>query len=206
MFTPSLLKPPVEYSRCQRLQPGPVNELTKTPNLPHEVDKLDTGLRALLRRLVNEQALWPLFLHGSVGSGKTCAALTLLEHYGGWYTKLGYLHELVQDARAGRLHWSGPTADQITVRSLRAAWSEANVTMIDEVGLRSLSDPAYETLYTAIEERERQPLMVISNFSLSELSEQGLCDERIRSRLKCGSEYELTGDRRMEDDKSGAPS
>lgn len=198
IFTPATLVPPPEVSRCQSLRMGPLIELAPLPRLPHGIDGMNLGLRKLFRQLITGHEPWPLFLYGDTGSGKTCAALTLVDHYGGWYTTVDELHGLVQSARAGTLWWPHETGGKISVMGLWRAWSEVNVAVLDEVGLRKLTEPAAETLKIALDKREFTPSVVISNFSVEELTKRGLCDARVAGRVACGTAYQLTGDRRME--------
>src|SRR5436309_2297801 len=65
--------------------------LTAEPHRTHlmrlhrEMSAIAPGLRDAIRELVSGEAPWPLFLHGDVGAGKSCAALCVLDHAGGDY-------------------------------------------------------------------------------------------------------------------------
>ena len=64
--------------------------------------------------------------------------------------------------------------------------------VIDEIGAREkVSDHQYETLKTAIDRRQGQPLVLISNVSPPELSR--VFDDRIASRCGAGTVVEVIG-------------
>ncbi len=139
---------------------------------------------------------WPLVLCGSVGSGKTFAAVALLDAVGGgcrYYSLAEMCDELIQ-ANRGELYWG---SERITAGAFWADWRKRRCAVIDEIGARhNVSDFSYETLKRAIDERERvaAPLVCISNLSLSDIG--ALYDDRIASRLAAGTLVEIEGDDR----------
>jgi hypothetical protein len=50
------------------------------PGIERSIASIDPALRQSLRRLALGELPWPCFLHGPVGTGKTLAALCLLDH------------------------------------------------------------------------------------------------------------------------------
>lgn len=147
-----------------------------------------------MRDLAKHGEPWPLVLVGRTGGGKTCAALCAIDHFGGWYTELADFSELVLRARAGELQADG--GYRYTTDDVWRRWSEANLTVIDEIGLRTPTDNQFETLKRMLDRREGMPLIVISNFRLPELAR--VYDDRIVSRLACGTVIETTEDRRVQ--------
>jgi DNA replication protein DnaC len=135
-------------------------------------------------------------LIGDTGSGKTCAALCLLDHAGyGAYAEVGQLCEDLIAALDGRfLHYSilfYPT-------HVWNVWISANVTVLDEVGAREkVSDHHYNVVKKALDLREGKPSVVISNLTLEAISQ--VYDDRVASRMSCGTVVALTGDRRLEE-------
>jgi DNA replication protein DnaC len=82
----------------------------------------------------------------------------------------------------------------------RSRWwfiRDADVAVIDELGTRSRdSDVEYSAVKGAADAREHKPTIWISNHPPQQMRE--LYDDRIFSRICCGTWYELTGpDRRM---------
>src|SRR5437868_6300640 len=58
------------------------------PSVQRSADLIDKDLRATINRLINGNEPWPLFLHGPAGTGKTAAALCLMDFAGGRYFTL----------------------------------------------------------------------------------------------------------------------
>jgi DNA replication protein DnaC len=158
-------------------------------------DLIEPSLRAAIRACVEGTQPWPLAILGEAGSGKTCAGLCVIDHYGGWYVTLPELCELVIGAQQGTLTW--PSGHKRTVHEIWGDWRVANVTVLDEVGTRTnVSDHHYEVFKRALDVREGRPAVVISNLTMSELA---TCyDNRIASRLSAGTVHTCSGDRRME--------
>jgi DNA replication protein DnaC len=151
------------------------------PDIPRQRDALKPEVRRMLGDLLAGERLWPLFLHGDAGRGKTCAALTLY------------------DAVPGALYW---TLDELMEYAYTAsAWvwfysQRARLVIVDEIGGRSTeTDREYVTLKHMADIREHRPVIWISNLTPAELGET--YDDRIHSRLTSGTVVELTGpDRR----------
>ena len=171
--------------------------------LPRDLAQIDNSLRNNMRAVAKAQAPWPLFIHGPVGTGKTCAALCLLDHCiggGEYFTEIGLWKRLLF-AETGRLVQSGEFGQVDSVlwpetiwRSLRRTW----LVVLDEVGSRGqVSDALYDCTKEVLEVRLNKPLIMISNFGLERIAE--IYDDRIASRLAAGTVVEVKGkDRRIE--------
>lgn len=175
-------------------------------HLPHKrrsIAEIDPALRQTIRQLVQGEERWPLFLFGAVGTGKTCAALALLDHADcyeggrsgkGKYLTATELAELVIEAQQGRLYDGDyPAGVQTVWRGL----STAPLVVLDELGARErVSDHAYGVVKRLIDLREGLPLVAISNLDLGTLAQR--YDDRIASRLAAGTVCRLEGeDRRL---------
>jgi DNA replication protein DnaC len=165
--------------------------------LPHkkrEIAAIEAPLRQLLRNLVSGQASWPLFLYGQAGSGKTCAALCLLDYCRGQYwTAADWCEALIL---AGKGHFVWPLDKK--PRTPAGLWEGArkcSVLVLDEIGLRKeVSDFHYECVKRLLDIREGRPLVCISNSTLSQIGR--LYDDRVSSRLAAGSVYAMASDDR----------
>lgn len=187
----------LELSRppnCVPLTPG------MSPNrwLPDKVRRRD-GIRPdiekALQAIIAGNRPWPLVMVGEAGSGKTCAALVVIDTYGGLYYPVVHWCERVRDAEFGNLRTSN--GYQITRYEVWKEWTEANIVVLDEIGSRmTVTDAHYEHVKRAIDTREGRPAIFISNLSLADLSTA--YDDRIASRLSGGTVIELKGDRRGE--------
>jgi len=153
--------------------------------------QVDPELVGVFRRLVAGEDPWPLFLHGPVGAGKTLAALSLADvtRTAAYFTADGLCktaHELRDEPVMLRGLW-----DAIEVKDL---------IILDELGLRSnVSDACYETIKRVADLREMHAGRVgifISNLDANQLAR--VFDDRLGSRLFCGTHFELKGrDRRF---------
>lgn len=163
--------------------------VTKEPNvraikeIPRRLDLVAPELRRVFRGLVSGELRWPLYLHGLVGTGKTLAALCLHDHVpGARYVTVEKL------------------ADAVVAQNDRE-WTrlrENRLVVLDELGARQRDTDLH---YTAIQrladirELRNRVAVYVSNLSIVELA--ALYDDRIASRLSCGTRFELKGaDRR----------
>jgi len=165
------------------------------PEVSRQVDAITPTLRDALGLLVRGDAPWPLFVHGAVGTGKSCAALCLLDHTSGHYhTALG-LAELLARSQQGRY-----TETELSSRETRVIWPElvwswlsgTPLVVLDELGSRGhVTDHQYETVKRLIDCRHGKPLVCLSNLCLEELA--SLYDARVADRLAAGTKVHLTG-------------
>lgn len=155
-------------------------------------------LRQEIRKLVAGESPWPLLLDGKVGTGKTCAALCLLDYAGGeYYTVAGLCSTLIQ-SQQGRLEWSHEgRGGTLWPEKLWAKLAAAPLVVLDELGCRDKpTDAHYEAVKTLIDERHGKPFVVISNLTLDRI--EALYDDRVSSRLAAGTVFTLSGqDRRI---------
>ncbi len=156
------------------------------------------GVRAEIRSARTESSDWPLFFFGPPGRGKTCAALSLLDwlyHPYRFYTAAS-LRQLLIDAQQGR-----DTKDYPYGIRPAEVWRDiaaANMVVLDEVGVgQSVTDHHYEAVCGVLDKRNGLPLVVISNLSPAEIAT--VYDDRIHSRLCCGTLVDFSGypDRRI---------
>lgn len=165
------------------------------PSKHRDREKLATHLRDAVKSCMEGKSPWPLFVHGECGSGKTCAALCVLDFVGrGIYLTVEEWVEMCDEARKGRLQFS--SGYKRTLSELREAYKNAPMVVLDELGNRKLPDRDYTNLHWAIDVREGKPLVCCSNENLSEIVK--IYDDRIASRLRGGTVVFLEGDRRKD--------
>ena len=176
------------------------------PTVPREIGKIDDGLRAKIRELVTGKAEWPLLLHGPAGTGKTSAALCLLDlvHDGKYATAgewAGWLADAMADRKVSLPWWTKTGSGERQYMRKAPTYfldmaSKADLFVIDELATRTISDHHYDCLKRLIDLREGKPLIAISNLSPEELEK--LYDDRVVSRLAAGTVLRLGGqDRRV---------
>lgn len=151
--------------------------------------------RLMIRDVVTGKLPWPLTLWGGVGTGKTCAALCILDRC--IFSRRYYT--VVEFVERARLAGCGEL-EGMTITGFWDYWHNADITCLDELGSRSnrekVSDHHYETVKRAIDSRQEQPAIWISNLSLEELAT--VYDDRIASRLSEGTVVHMAGeDRRV---------
>jgi DNA replication protein DnaC len=173
---------------------------------PREIANVDPVLKDVLRNLVRGQAAWPLFLHGQPGTGKTCAALALLDHLWEWQGQFATATELtsrvmVTFGSREPFDWRpfGPYRDEGCHPSGMPKNNQGSLLVVlDELGTREkVTDTHYETVQRVIDLREGGlPLILISNLTIVGIGR--VYDARIASRCEAGTVVELGGsDRRV---------
>jgi DNA replication protein DnaC len=174
------------------------------PNYQRDIAKIDPGFRNELRRIVTGEAPWPLLLYGPAGTGKTCAALCLLDYAGGRYFTMNSLCAELIDSQQGRLYSESSCIDGTYVESRRiypqTFWERIErekLVVLDEIGANELvSDHHYDAIHRILEVRKNRPFVAISNLPPEQI--ERLYDGRIFSRLACGTVVHLQGcDRRL---------
>jgi hypothetical protein len=152
---------------------------------PRDRRRIPEPLAAALGDCVTGRRPWPLFVTGPAGCGKTCGALCLADRVPGRsiHLELSALAETVR-----RALFAGPgTADD-----LWDEWRRASFGILDELGIREhVSDHVYAVAKTALDVRERRPLIVLSNIGLDRIAE--LFDDRVASRCAAGTVIDLAG-------------
>lgn len=161
------------------------------PDIIRTWNAVDNRLRDTLLLLAGGGAPWPLYLYGSVGTGKTRASLTLVDHAQGSYWTVTDLMDRMRERQ--RTPWP----DHYNEGSPEEAHY---VAVLDELGThRIVSDFEYDAVYKFVRWREDLPAIYISNHPPSKI--RTLYDRRIESRITCGTAFHLDGpDRRATDD------
>lgn len=135
-------------------------------------------------RAVQREAVWPLYIYGNPGSGKTCIAALIYEAFTRrpmWSRADDFLLEYV-DRGDGR-------------KALQAKVDGTPCLFLDDLGVRPPTPPMLQAIFDVLEMRKGRPVVIVSNHDLRKLSE--IYDERIVSRLSAGTVLEIRGaDRR----------
>jgi len=148
-------------------------------------------MKETMLKLLEGTAKWPLYLHGSAGSGKTCALRLLVALVS--RSKYDTFHDFLVTLRE---YGSGKFSDANELTIWNRYRKDFDLTVIDEVGSRTPSDFQYETMCRLLDAREDKPFVVASNLTLMELSK--LYDDRVSSRCGAGTVYKMAaGDRRF---------
>lgn len=153
------------------------------PHLYRTMLQVAPGLLAAFDGLRDGRSPWPLYLHGKVGRGKTRACLWLADMVE--FGRLWSVEEIMRLMLANQAPWEWyPTTPRLAI--------------LDELGMH---DPTRDFEFDAVKGfadwREDRPAVYVSNQPPKRIQE--LYDQRIASRVLCGTVYELTGaDRRFE--------
>ena len=152
-------------------------------NLDRSLGQIQNSLLRTLQGLAKGKAPWPLYLHGMAGTGKTRGCLAFLDHVP--ESRYVTVDQVVGETMSKN--------DYLTYKML----PEYQVVVVDEVGMRARSTEIdYQTVKKLADRREDQPMIWVSNASPAALV--AAYDDRIASRLLCGTVFELCDqDRRM---------
>lgn len=139
---------------------------------------------------------WPCFLHGPPGTGKTCAALCLLDRVVGKEKSYYTVRELCSTLiKADRGELFSSTGYEIHRSKILEKIQRAGFAVLDEIGMRSgVTDHHYEAVAEWLDGRGDKPSIVISNLGLDEI--QRLYDDRIADRLSAGTVIAVSGESR----------
>lgn len=173
---------------------------TFLPRLEREVAGIDRELLSVLMALTLGESRWPLFLNGPAGSGKTCAALWLLDHCrNGKYFTVTELTDALTAMMKGELRQlcDGQGHYRVYQADYWHRVGHASLVVLDEIGCREkVTDHHYEAVKRVLDVRQGLPLIVISNLDLAAVAK--LYDDRIASRLAGGTVVTLRcEDRRL---------
>lgn len=195
---------------------NPTPTCSANPNVRRELAEISLALRSTIRELVSGSKPWPLYLWGPAGTGKTSAALVMLDHCGprrrdelspetpdrlaNWvhgYAEVRTFNGLKIGCNEGRIHWPGGGA--ASWDGLLAAVARAPLFVFDEIGVGSQAkDFALDTLLEVLERRAGDPVrpfVVTGNIKPSDLA--SVYDDRVSSRILAGTAFQLNGlDRR----------
>lgn len=169
------------------------------PDVPRRLDQVDRTLLDLFGQLCDGKKPWPLFVHGPAGAGKSYAALAFSDVAGGHYSTL---EEACTDVMQDRNIWWERSrcwsiwGDEAPKRPEDQFY---RLGIVDEIGERSkIGDLQYTTLKGILDHQEfenRRAGVYLSNLTPSEIA--SMFDDRIASRLTCGTVFRLAGkDRR----------
>lgn len=161
------------------------------PKHDRHLSKVDGPLLRVLADLADGRAPWPLLMWGPPGRGKTSAALALAD-----ITETASFHSCELLA-AFTMNRAGNEVDAEFDR-IRGK----HLAILDELGTRqTVGDLAYSVVKRFADVRELEGNRVaiyISNVAPHELT--AIYDDRLASRLLCGTIHKLTGaDRRRGD-------
>lgn len=168
------------------------HRVTFSPKKVRSMAQVPEPLREMFRKLCRGEIAWPLLISGPTGTGKTCAALALVDFIpkGEFLTEAGLIEALNHRRENG---------------DLPATWKQienASLFVLDEFGLKNTpTQYNCETILRLLDTRIARPTIITINSTcdnagdlLDEVSR--LYDDRIASRLSAGTVFFLKGDDR----------
>lgn len=165
---------------------------------PRDVERMWKGIDPANRERIREAITaghWPLLFLGDVGTGKTCAALCVLDiaESGRYHTVEKACSEITA-AQQGKLIYG---QYEVSEAGWWRRWNEPECVCLDEIGSRErVSDHHYNVVKRTIDDRYNRPAIFISNLPLEGIA--SVYDDRIASRLASGTVVTFTGaDRRI---------
>jgi predicted ATPase len=177
---------------------------------------INPDLRAVIRRLVSGESPWPLYLWGPAGTGKTSAALCVLDHCGVQRKSTARDDTITTDMLFGYTEVRSLTGLRISADkggccpvfahsekysawpAIIDHWKKIPVAVIDEIGVGGYAadfrlDSLLEVLNTRCSDPVK-PLIVTSNVEPRQIEAD--YDDRVASRILAGTVYHVAGDDR----------
>lgn len=189
------------------------------------VREISPTLTSTLADLVAGRQPWPLYLWGPAGTGKTSAALALLDRCGpvlpadlrcsypagDWlagYVAARTIQQVRLDADRGRLSWGRPGSgtDELRWTVIAEKLTTAPLLVVDDLGVGALREFGLQVLLDLLDPRLGDPVrptVAVSNLPPSRLPE--FTDERVADRLLAGTVVELGGASRRSQTLPPAP-
>jgi DNA replication protein DnaC len=178
----------------------PIRDKENHGTKPRTLAEVTPELRQIFHRLADGELKWPLYLWGPPGSGKSCAALCLIDHIkGGKFWHMSAFDSLVQRIKKGIEERPYPETGKIPEAGWWRWFAYLPSVALDDVGSQEVSSETQEdTLFLALEARDGgQPLVTTSNRSPKEI--ETAYSQRIHSRMCSGTIHRLEGrDRRFD--------
>lgn len=199
------MKRPTEPNPGQGQPGAPAPPTWKRP-LPRcaeraRLDAADSGVMAMIDHCSTNER-WPLYLHGSTGVGKTCAAAvgySLWQPSATWFSLLelsDILHAFASFPMQ-RVRFGG-RMQEMTLGGFWERMRRVGLVVIDEIGPREMTAQRSDALLRVLETRHNRPLIVTGNLTPID----GLVKaygERIQSRFAAGVMVAVQGrDRRLD--------
>jgi DNA replication protein DnaC len=188
--------------RQLQISETPQRDKENLPRRDRAVERVPPALWQLFRGLCDGQHKWPLFLHGPSGTGKSCAALCLVDRVpGAKFWHMPALDEQVRAIKQGAAeYYDLGRGGTWTMKNWWAYIGKLPLLVLDDVGLSEVSsDTQAETLFMALEAREGRPLVCTSNLNDNDI--ETTYNSRVRSRMCSGTIYNLMGPDRRYDEK-----
>lgn len=157
-------------------------------------------LQAALREAV-QAGMWPVYLFGDQGRGKTCAMAALFRKVNpipSWVDMQRFIRN-VQRTRTAEDHkiYDFTQHGSTELDLFRKFVIDPALMLVDDVGIRAPSDSAFEVVYEMVNRRGKRPAIYTSNIAPDKL--HTVYDGRVASRMLAGVAIHLKGkDRRIE--------
>lgn len=158
--------------------------------------------KALVEALVAQK--WPLVIRGVPGVGKSCAMACVFRSWPrhALWRDCGQLLTRITSCRTSKngsvsVSVPGGGSYEEFEGSICRKWAGADLVCLDDVGVRTPSDAQREIFNHLIDLRREKPTILTTNLDYDQF--KNVFDERIFSRVFCGSVINVTGeDRRFE--------
>lgn len=164
------------------------------------IDEIPAAVRGAIRDC-HLASRWPLYLWGTTGTGKTCAAAVayrLWQPSAAWMS-LSELCDILKGFANSPLQLirSGDHTVEVGLAGFWRRLSNLGLVVIDEIGTRDASAHRYDAFREILEIRRGKPLILTGNLEPTSVLLRTY-DERIQSRIAAGMLVEVKGpDRRL---------
>lgn len=133
----------------------------------------------------------PAYVYGSVGVGKSAIAAVICDESDGrWIAAQDAIAQVQRCRSDGSVMLPGALYESYEC-DLWKRWSRPHLLVIDDIGISGFTETQYAILCKLADIRQKLRTIYTSNLSPEELKKA--YDERIVSRVCCGTIVELTG-------------
>jgi DNA replication protein DnaC len=148
-----------------------------------------------IRKSIEDAVLWPLYLWGNPGGGKTAiAGLIFMGAFGRpmWINAIEGMKAVSTSSFEPQPLW-GYGAIPLRENEHWEELKERSLVVLDDIALRDrVSDAQYEVMQKFLMIRQDRPTVITGNLSIGKIAK--VYDDRVASRIAAGTSIEITGD------------
>lgn len=153
---------------------------------------------------------YPILLWGPTGTGKSYVAALMHSHYEGssvFVRANRFIQDIItcrssrfktvsQRYQGGDPQYFGEAYDRSEKQIWNMALRSDSLWVIDELMLDNPTATARDVIYTLVDLRQGKPTIITCNRDLAGIASKAMYDDRVASRISCGTQIHVGGDDR----------